>query len=299
MAELHLLRTFLAVYRAGTFTRAAHELHLTQPAVSLHIRALETQVGKPLFHRASRGVTPTAAGRELAQAVGGHIDALEGVLDASGSQPGGVGESVHIGGPEEFLGVRVLPELFPMMADGLRVRMYFDTDAPVFDRLIAGELDLAVLTRDTSRRGIETAPLCLEYLDLVGTPQWQRRLGPLPEGEAGAAALAAVPIASYDEDLPLLREYWQTVFGKPARLRAAFVANSLRASLQFALRGAGITVLPAHTSAEARADGRLVRLIQPQSPPSSRLYLAWRSGSLRRSSLGRVHGRIMAAASEW
>jgi DNA-binding transcriptional LysR family regulator len=299
MADIHLLRTFLAVYRAGTFTRAAQELHLTQPAVSQHIRALETQVGKPLFLRAARGVTPTAAGRELAQAVGAHLDALEGVLDASGAQALGVGESVHIGGPEEFLGVRVLPELVPMMGDGLRVRMFFDTDTPVFERLIAGELDLAILTRDANRRGIETQPLCLEYLDLVGTPEWHRRLGEIPEGPAGARALANVPIAAYEEDLPLVREYWQTVFGRSPRLRASLVANSLRASLQFALRGAGVTVLPAHTSAQARESGELVRLIRPLSPPSSRLYLAWRSGSLRRTSLARVHARIATAAASW
>jgi DNA-binding transcriptional LysR family regulator len=299
MADIHLLRTFLAVYRAGTFTRAAQELHLTQPAVSQHIRGLETQVGKPLFLRAARGVTPTAAGRELAQAVGAHLDVLEGVLDTSGAQSIGVGESVHIGGPEEFLGVRVLPELVPMMGDGLRVRMFFDTDTPIFDRLIAGELDLAILTRDANRRGIETQPLCLEYLDLVGTPDWHARIGAIPEGPTGAVKLAAVPVAAYEEDLPLVREYWQTVFGRSPRIRAALVANSLRASLQFALRGAGITVLPAHTTAQARESGELVRLIQPASPPSSRLYLAWRSGSLRRASLGRVHARIAAAAAAW
>lgn len=299
MADIHHLRTFLTVYRAGTFTHAAQELHLTQPAVSMHIRALEGQVGKPLFRRAPRGVTPTAAGRELAQAVGSHVDALENALDRSGSHSDGVGESVHIGGPEEFLGVRVFPELVPMMGKGLRVRLYFGVDVPVLERLVASELDLAVLTRDTRRRGIETQPLCFEYLDLVGTPAWQERLGHIPEGPEGAAALASVPVAAYDEDLPLVRDYWQTVFERPARLRAVLVANSLRASLQFALRGAGITVLPAHTSADARERGDLVRLLRPTAPPRSRLFLAWRSGTLRRASLAGVHGRIVRAAREW
>lgn len=300
MADIHLLRTFLAVYRAGTFTRAAQELHLTQPAVSVQIRSLEAQVGKPLFRRAARGVTPTGAGRELAQAVGPHVDALEGALDTGGGAGAdGVGESVHVGGPEEFLGVRVFPELVPMLADGLRVRLYFGVDVPVLERLVAGELDIAVLTRDTRRRGVETQPLCFEYLELVGTPEWRERLGVLSEGPAGAAALADVPVAAYDEDLPLVREYWQTVFERPAHLRAVLVANSLRASLQFALHGVGITVLPAHTSADARHRGELVPLLTPASPPRSRLFLAWRSGSLRRASLARVHGRIVRAAREW
>ncbi len=299
MADIHLLRTFLAVYRAGTFTRAARELHLTQPAVSVHIRSLEAQVGKPLFHREARGVVPTAAGRELAQAVAPHVDALEGALEGSGDSAPAVGETVHVGGPEEFLNTRVFPEVAPMMEDGLRVRMFFGVDAPVLDRLAAGELDLAVLTVDTRRQGIETQPLCFEYLDLVGSPAWRDRLGDVPEGPAGAELLADVPLAAHDEDLPLLRIYWQTVFRSTPTAHAMLVANSLRSSLQFALRGIGITVLPSHTTDEAVHRGDLVRLLTPTAPTRSRLYLAWRAGSLRRPSLAWVHGRIAHAARSW
>jgi DNA-binding transcriptional LysR family regulator len=299
MADIHLLRTFLAVYRAGTFTRAAHELHLTQPAVSVQIRSLEGQIGKPLFRREPRGVVPTAAGRELAQVVAPHVDALEGALDGGADVNPAIGETVHLGGPEEFLGVRVFPELAPMMEAGLRVRMFFGVDTPVIERLFAGELDLAVLTADTRRPGIETQPLCFEYLDLVGTPGWHERLGVLPEGPAGAAALADVPVAAHDEDLPLIRIYWQTVFRSPPHLHAVLVANSLRASLQFAVRGVGVTVLPSHTIDDAVDRGALVRLLTPRTPTRSRLYLAWRAGSLRRRSLAWVHGRITHAAREW
>ncbi|MCW2920292.1 MAG: LysR family transcriptional regulator [Thermoleophilia bacterium] len=299
MADIHLLRTFLTVYRAGTFTRAAHELHLTQPAVSVQIRSLETQIGKPLFRREPRGVVPTAAGRELAQAVAPHVDALEGALDGSGEAAPAIGDTVHIGGPEEFLGVRVFPELAPMMEDGLRVRMFFGVDAPVLERLVDGELDIAVLTVDTRRQGIETQPLCFEYLDLVGTPAWRERLGDIPEGPAGADVLADVPLAAHDEELPLIRIYWQTVFRSSPHAHAMLVANSLRSSLQFAMRGVGVTVLPSHTTAEAVERGELVRLMTPTTPTRSRLYLAWRAGSLRRSSLAWVHGRIALAAREW
>jgi DNA-binding transcriptional LysR family regulator len=299
MADLQLLRTFLAVYRSGTITRAASELHLTQPAVSMQVRALEGQVGKPLFRRLPRGVVPTSAGRELAQAVASHVDALEGALEGSTESSPAIGETVHVGGPEELLGVRVLPELVPMFAEGLRVRMFFGVDTPVLERLADGELDIAVLTVDTRRQGIETQPLCFEYLDLVASPAWRDRLGAIPEGPDGAAALAGVPLAAHDEDLPLIRIYWQTVFRTSPRVHATFVANSLRATLQFATRGVGATVLPAHTTAEPMARGELVRLLTPDAPTRSRLYLAWRAGSLRRRSLARVHERITRAARAW
>ena len=61
--------TFLAVYRARSFTRAAEELHVTQPAVSQHIRQLEAHYGCVLFSKTGRGVEPTEAGRLLYRAL--------------------------------------------------------------------------------------------------------------------------------------------------------------------------------------------------------------------------------------
>ena len=62
MAHLHTLQ---AVARRGSFSRAAHELHLTQPAVSMQVRALETEVGAPLLERVGKRAFPTAAGELL------------------------------------------------------------------------------------------------------------------------------------------------------------------------------------------------------------------------------------------
>src|ERR671925_564692 len=70
------LRTFLTVARRLSFTRAAEELHLTQPAVSIHIRKLERAVGAPLFEQLGRRVRLTNAG-ELLRDYAERILALE------------------------------------------------------------------------------------------------------------------------------------------------------------------------------------------------------------------------------
>lgn len=61
--------TFLAACRLGSFTRAAEELHITQPAVSQHIRQLEAHYGCPLFRKTGRGIEPTEAGLLLNRAL--------------------------------------------------------------------------------------------------------------------------------------------------------------------------------------------------------------------------------------
>src|SRR5262245_2479819 len=63
--ELDLLGSFLAVAEHGSVTAAAARLHLTQPAVTRHVLALERELGLPLFERAGRGMRLTAAGATL------------------------------------------------------------------------------------------------------------------------------------------------------------------------------------------------------------------------------------------
>ncbi len=79
--DLSLLRTFLAVHRAGSFTSAGRLLGLSQPTVTTQIRSLEGQLGRELFERRSRGVVPTAVADQLAAQVAAPLDALAAVAD--------------------------------------------------------------------------------------------------------------------------------------------------------------------------------------------------------------------------
>lgn len=298
IANLDLIKTFLEVYRAGTITRAAAALHLTQPAVSLQVRALEAQIGKQLFRRAPRGVEPTEAGLQLARAVAAHVDAIDEVLGTTGATSI-VGGTVFLGGPSEFVAERIVPALSSLIAEGLQLRMYFDVDTPIFERLKRGELDLAVTTQLYQRRGFESEPLTSERLVLVGSPETVERIGELPATRASIKAITAEPIVAYSEELPLVTEYWQALFKRSPTAQAIVVANSLRAMVALVIAGAGITVLPSHVCEKELAAGDLVPVISPRRPPSNPLFLTWRSGALRSAHLARVHSHLLAASSAW
>lgn len=105
--DLSLLRTFVTVHRAGSFTRAAALLGLSQPAVTSQIRALERQLGRPLFLRRARGVTPTTVGDELAHRAAPHLDALVDIVEAGLDEESGT-RTLHLAGPPEFTSVRAL-----------------------------------------------------------------------------------------------------------------------------------------------------------------------------------------------
>jgi enterochelin esterase-like enzyme len=76
LPPLASLRTFEAVARLSSFTKAAKELGITQSAVSHQIRALEEQLGVLLFHRHNPGIEPSADGRTLALGVANGLDAI-------------------------------------------------------------------------------------------------------------------------------------------------------------------------------------------------------------------------------
>lgn len=79
--ELHQLKTFVAVARGGSITRAAELVHLSQPAVSAHVKAIEDALGLSLFERTSRGMSLTPEGQRLLvkaeQALAAHQELLD------------------------------------------------------------------------------------------------------------------------------------------------------------------------------------------------------------------------------
>jgi DNA-binding transcriptional LysR family regulator len=79
MATIRQYRDFLALADAGTFTRAAAELHVAQPALSYQIKRLEEELGLELFVRGPRGVAPTAAGEALLPLARAALEAFNAV----------------------------------------------------------------------------------------------------------------------------------------------------------------------------------------------------------------------------
>ncbi|GLY30873.1 LysR family transcriptional regulator [Kineosporia sp. NBRC 101731] len=91
------LEVFVAVARAGGFTRAAADLHLVQSAVSATIAALESDLGERLFDRTTRQVRLTAAGRALLPHASWILDAFQVARDAVDAVGGGLTGSIRIG----------------------------------------------------------------------------------------------------------------------------------------------------------------------------------------------------------
>jgi LysR family transcriptional regulator, glycine cleavage system transcriptional activator len=107
--SLDLLKGFEAAARHLSFTRAAHELSLTQSAISREIKTLEEQLGQPLFVRVNRGLRLTDAGRALYRAVGGALQLINEATDRIAVSR--AGETLAVTTSEALASMWLVPKL--------------------------------------------------------------------------------------------------------------------------------------------------------------------------------------------
>ncbi|TGB11794.1 LysR family transcriptional regulator [Streptomyces sp. MZ04] len=299
--DLALLRTFVTVHRAGSFTRAAALLGLSQPAVTSQIRTLERQLGRPLFLRQARGVTPTTIGDELAHKAAPHLDALVEIAETGLDEDSSV-RTLHLAGPPEFTATLALPALTALTGQdgqGFALRASFGNAEEVLEGLSAGHHDLAITTARPRGALLTATPLCDEEHVLVAGPRWAARIGPGKLRRKGASALENLPVVEVHESLPLVARYWAAVFDTRPAASGTVIVPDLRAVLACAASGAGLAVLPRYLCAPALESGEVVALHDPAVPPLRTYFLVVRTGTLAMPHIARAHEWLLRAAVDW
>ncbi len=286
MADLLYLRTFLAIHRTGSLTAAGKALHLSQPAVSHHLKALEVDVGRPLFLRLARGVAPTPAAQDLARAIAFHLDALEAVSHSLSPRSVKLEGTVLLGGPADFLSVRALPALAPLAARGIRLRCRTGLTARLVHALAEAELDLVIATERHAQPGVTFEPFTTEDFVLVGAPGGPR----IP-----VSRLHESPFVAFADELPIVRRYFRAALGRRLSGAASVVIDDLRGVREAVKAGAGISVLPRYLVERELAAGELVELHRPKVPVTNALYLATRSGAAHHPRVALVRDALYAA----
>jgi DNA-binding transcriptional LysR family regulator len=188
--EIYQLKTFLAVARVRHLTRAAEQLHITQPAVSKQIKALEEELGVLLFDRIPSGMALTKAGELLLpQAERSLYNAME-LLNTAKQLQGTVAGVVRLGtiiDPESiklgsFLGA--LLQYYPL----IQVKLQHGISGWVLERLAAGEIDAGFYLGHASLHGLANLRLKTVTYRVVAPPDWAERMS-----QAGWDAVGQMP----------------------------------------------------------------------------------------------------------
>jgi DNA-binding transcriptional LysR family regulator len=150
------LEAFAAVVRAGSFTKAAATLHLSQPALSRRITGLEEHLEATLLVRGRSGTSLTEAGRRLLDFVEAQAaleEELVGDLEPSPASYRGV---VRITGLSSLVPPVVLPALAPFLRDhpGVQIEIHRQVDRRVIEALAAGRVDFGISQGASETPGI-------------------------------------------------------------------------------------------------------------------------------------------------
>lgn len=288
MSYLDYLRSFSAVYRQGSISRAATVLGLTQPALSRHIQLLESHFSQPLFQRLPRGIIATPAGHDLARLAAPHLDALEALV-----REGLRGETLAgplLVGCSSGLTRLLLGSLGGLAEQGIRLMLDVLPPPALLEALAERRLELALTPAPIPHKGVRYELIYEGPLQLVAAPRWQERL-------PRQGAPRGLPLIEVQGPHSLLEAYWQSRFEEPPEAPALRLAD-WQDAVDAAVAGAGLAVVPACLCREALASGQLLGLNASRAAPRQSLYLAEARGTAS-ARTAHVVARLKEAAARW
>lgn len=262
--SLGQLEALLWVVRLGSFRSAATHLNLTQPAISVRVRGLESALGGALFLRDSYRAKPTPLGREMAAHAERVIVACE-ELDGRFGSGDELRGPIRIGAADTFA-MTCLPELmrqiekrFPKVRAEIRV----DFSVLLNESLQAGDLDIAVLTAPTPNPLVTVEPLVT--LDLLWMASPRLALGKGPFRPADFARLPIITNPNPSQLFTSITGWFAAAGVQPERINTC---NSLVIMTRLAHEGAGISLLPASTlRVELKSRKLEILKVVPKIPP--------------------------------
>ncbi len=265
---LRQLTLFKAVAQHLSFTRAAAELCLTQPAVSIQIKQLEGHVGMPLFEQVGKRIFLTDAGRELYAACGdifARIDALETSLnELQGSIKGQLKLSVVTTAayftPHLF---KAFLELYPEVYFSLKVT----NRNSVLERMANNEDELVIMGQVPEHLHVTAHPFLENPLVVLASPQH-----PLVNQ-------SHIPLARFAQETILIREMGS---GTRLAMNRCFAAHNLELPTQMELgsseaikqgvmTGLGVSILSQYAVASEVAAGT-IKLLDVEDFPLKRQW---------------------------
>jgi DNA-binding transcriptional LysR family regulator len=273
--SLRQLRVFETVARLSSYTRAAEELHLSQPAVSMQVRQLEDTVGLPLFERLGKSIALTEAGREIYQysrSINRSLQEMEEVLEAlKGVNRGRL--HVAVASTVNYFAPRLLAA-FHQRYPGIAPRLDVTNRESLVRLLEANSIDVALMGAPPQDVDVEAEAFTDNPLVVIAPPSH-----PL-------AAERSIPLSRLAEEVFVMREAGsgtrqsmerhfreagQTIRHGMQMTRNEAVKQAVRSSL-------GLSVVSLHTIELELETGRLVILDVEGFPLPRKWHLVYRRG---------------------
>ena len=246
--ELASLEAFLAVAESGGFSAAGERLHLTQPAVSKRIAALEQHLGRRLFDRVGREIALTEAGRALLPRARSILGEMEDTRRALGNLDASVAGHLTLA-TSHHIGLHRLPPLLRAFIGQhplAQVDIRFLDSEHAWSEVLHGRLELAITTLGPAAAPLRAVPVWDDPLEFVVAPDH-----PLAaRGRATLRELAAHPAVLPDANTFTHRIVAERFASEGLAPRLQMTTNAMETLKMLAGVGLAWSVLP-HTMLDA------------------------------------------------
>ncbi len=253
---LRHMKIFTAVFQCGSITKAARELHLAQPSVSLAIKDLEEYYGVRLFERTGRGISATEAGKEF-YSCSLHIvslfDEMEKRLrnwDAIGNLR--IGTSVTIG-------THILPALLSRCRERmpqLTVEAFVSRSSEVEERVLSNAIDIGLIENQPESPECRAVPFMQDELCAIAAPSHELA----GRGQVTLSELACYPFLMREKG-SAGRDILEACFAvRQLSVKPVLESVSTQAIVSSVAAGLGVAVLPCLLVQKDLEEGTIIRL---------------------------------------
>jgi DNA-binding transcriptional LysR family regulator len=271
--NLNDLQAFVSVARAGSFTRAAAHLGVTQSALSQAVSGLEARLKIRLLTRTTRSVSCTSAGERLLHAIGHHFDDIEAELDALTALRDKPAGTVRITCGDFALKTILLPKLLPLLQTYPDIKLEFDINYGFRD-IVADRFDAGVRFGETVDKDMIAVSIGTDVrMAVVAAPAYFAT-HPIPKSPRDLVKHNCINIRFPTYGGLDIWEFERRGRKMNVRVDGQLIFNTTSHVAAAAIEGLGIAYLPEQEFSPHIEQGRLTCVLQDWCPlfPGYHLY---------------------------
>ena len=286
--ELKHLLTYTTVVRLGSFSRAAEELYIAQPTISLHVRQLEEELQTTLLNRTTKSIEVTEKGREVYDYAVSILQLRDRIVEKCSD---GDRQIIRLGA-STIPSAYILPEVLSLYVKR-HPATYFTIDqgdsSSVAEKVADGIIDIGIIGMKPDSPDLDAEPFCEDTVVIItpvsepfltmkesGTPELQRLFeAPVILREEGSGSLKAADV--------FLRNAGYT----ESDLRIAARINDPEAIKNMVVQGLGISMISSKAAENYSRENRLLVFTFPEITVRRQFYIVTRKHAVLTENLTR------------
>jgi len=211
MIDVKDLEAFLAIVDGGSISHAANGLRLTQPAISLKLKKIESELGVKLFQRTPRSMVPLPTAESIVPQVREILNRFDGIKETLTTEVSSIAGAVRIGCLMGWFESLFLPAFsgIHQKAPHIQLRLHVDQTSNLLHMVTHGQLDLAIVAQPFEHtEGVHAEKLIDEELVLFG-----KSLPKMTNKEERKRALLSRPWVTMTTPDSIVNTFWSELFG--------------------------------------------------------------------------------------